>query len=232
MFVVYDQGLGFRVSGLGFRVSTLCTVSIDFWCHQYRLPIASYRKVSSQTRMPSSATSACQAPPSHTKTLDETLNRGVRCGVSFQESGVSQGQSGWSAYLAYLFFPPLYLAGPIITFNAFASQVCGPHSGSPHNPDSQKGRKAESRVRSNPSQNARARPVLPMSSCHRLSSRTAGALWLATGRAGWPASSSWTSSRTPSASRRWPPGASPLDLIRNPSMNRHRPRGSAWLWPC
>jgi D-alanyl-lipoteichoic acid acyltransferase DltB (MBOAT superfamily) len=27
------------------------------------------------------------------------------------------------AYLAYLFYPPLYIAGPTITFNSFASQL-------------------------------------------------------------------------------------------------------------
>lgn len=29
-------------------------------------------------------------------------------------------------YLAYIFYPPLYLAGPILTFNSFASQVRQP----------------------------------------------------------------------------------------------------------
>lgn len=41
----------------------------------------------------------------------------------FQEKPVSEAQYNLVAYLAYLLYAPLYIAGPIITFNAFASQV-------------------------------------------------------------------------------------------------------------
>lgn len=41
----------------------------------------------------------------------------------FQEKPVSGAQYNLVAYLAYLLYAPLYIAGPIITFNAFASQV-------------------------------------------------------------------------------------------------------------
>ncbi|CAE8695398.1 unnamed protein product [Polarella glacialis] len=37
-----------------------------------------------------------------------------------------QEYSSYSLYLAYLFYPPLYITGPIITFNAFASYMEAP----------------------------------------------------------------------------------------------------------
>ena len=43
--------------------------------------------------------------------------------LCFQEKPVSEAQYNLVAYLAYLLYAPLYIAGPIITFNAFASQV-------------------------------------------------------------------------------------------------------------
>ena len=32
----------------------------------------------------------------------------------------------YPTYLAYLLFPPLYIAGPTMTFNCFASQLAAP----------------------------------------------------------------------------------------------------------
>jgi hypothetical protein len=40
-----------------------------------------------------------------------------------QEKQVPQDQYNLVTYLAYILYAPLYLAGPIITYNAFASQV-------------------------------------------------------------------------------------------------------------
>lgn len=40
-----------------------------------------------------------------------------------QEKHVPQDQYNLVTYLAYILYAPLYLAGPIITYNAFASQV-------------------------------------------------------------------------------------------------------------
>lgn len=44
--------------------------------------------------------------------------------VRLQERSVQNGKYALSIYICYLIYAPLYLAGPIISFNAFASQVC------------------------------------------------------------------------------------------------------------
>lgn len=49
--------------------------------------------------------------------------------TSLQERSVSEESYSFITYLSYLLFAPLYLAGPVISFNAFASQVL-------HNPSS------------------------------------------------------------------------------------------------
>jgi len=36
------------------------------------------------------------------------------------------GSYGAAAYLAYVLYPPLYVAGPVLTFNGFASQLLRP----------------------------------------------------------------------------------------------------------
>lgn len=41
-----------------------------------------------------------------------------------QVSTPAWGSYSFVTYLCYLLYPPLYIAGPTITFNAFASQVC------------------------------------------------------------------------------------------------------------
>ena len=33
---------------------------------------------------------------------------------------------GMASYLAYVLYPPLYVAGPVLTFNGFASQLKRP----------------------------------------------------------------------------------------------------------
>lgn len=40
-----------------------------------------------------------------------------------QEKGVQDDKFTFTIYLCYLVYAPLYLAGPIVSFNAFASQV-------------------------------------------------------------------------------------------------------------
>jgi len=50
---------------------------------------------------------------------------GKTCYVVRQERGLASDSCSFSLYLCYLVYAPLYLAGPIISFNAFASQVCG-----------------------------------------------------------------------------------------------------------
>lgn len=47
---------------------------------------------------------------------------GIR--YSFQERRVTNDKFSFPIYLCYLVYAPLYIAGPIISFNAFASQVC------------------------------------------------------------------------------------------------------------
>jgi D-alanyl-lipoteichoic acid acyltransferase DltB (MBOAT superfamily) len=44
--------------------------------------------------------------------------------VLLQERSVQNGKYALNIYICYLIYAPLYLAGPIISFNAFASQVC------------------------------------------------------------------------------------------------------------
>ena len=41
-----------------------------------------------------------------------------------QERSVQNDKFSFSIYLCYLVYAPLYIAGPIVSFNAFASQVC------------------------------------------------------------------------------------------------------------
>lgn len=41
-----------------------------------------------------------------------------------QERSVQHDKFSFTMYLCYLAYAPLYIAGPIISFNAFASQVC------------------------------------------------------------------------------------------------------------
>ncbi|KAL6124755.1 hypothetical protein ACLB2K_077265 [Fragaria x ananassa] len=42
-----------------------------------------------------------------------------------EERGVQSDKFAFVTYLSYLAYAPLYLAGPILSFNAFASQICG-----------------------------------------------------------------------------------------------------------
>lgn len=42
------------------------------------------------------------------------------------ELPVAAGSYNLSNFLAYALYPPLYIAGPILTFNAFASQIAAP----------------------------------------------------------------------------------------------------------
>lgn len=42
------------------------------------------------------------------------------------ETHLSPGQYGLVPYLLYLLYPPLYVAGPIITYNSFTSQAQAP----------------------------------------------------------------------------------------------------------
>lgn len=41
-----------------------------------------------------------------------------------QERSLPSDKFGYITYLCYLLYAPLYIAGPIVSFNAFASQVC------------------------------------------------------------------------------------------------------------
>lgn len=43
-----------------------------------------------------------------------------------QRLPLQPGAYNLATYLGYLFYPPLYIAGPIITFNSFASQLKQP----------------------------------------------------------------------------------------------------------
>lgn len=48
---------------------------------------------------------------------------GHGCYIARQERALSLEEYGAATYFAYLLYPPLYIAGPIISYNAFASQL-------------------------------------------------------------------------------------------------------------
>ncbi|CAL8998248.1 unnamed protein product [Prunus brigantina] len=53
---------------------------------------------------------------------------GKTCYQSLQERGVQNDKFSFMTYLCYLVYAPLYLAGPIVSFNAFASQLDVPQN--------------------------------------------------------------------------------------------------------
>uniref|UniRef100_A0A7N0U831 Membrane-bound O-acyltransferase C24H6.01c n=1 Tax=Kalanchoe fedtschenkoi TaxID=63787 RepID=A0A7N0U831_KALFE len=57
-----------------------------------------------------------------------TCKSGRMCYVSLQEGSIAEEMYSFITYLCYLVFAPLYLAGPIISFNAFASQLDTPQN--------------------------------------------------------------------------------------------------------
>eukprot|EP00249_Psilotum_nudum_P010949 c22868_g1_i1 orf=188-1798(+) len=71
---------------------------------------------------------------SHTSAIDwekhnQTCNfchNGISCYLSRQEKFLAVRDYSFDVYLCYLMYPPLYIAGPIISFNAFASQFDSP----------------------------------------------------------------------------------------------------------
>ncbi|XP_071937131.1 membrane-bound O-acyltransferase gup1 isoform X4 [Coffea arabica] len=55
-----------------------------------------------------------------------TCISGKICYMSLQERSVQNDKFSFAVYLCYLVYAPLYIAGPIISFNAFASQLDTP----------------------------------------------------------------------------------------------------------
>ncbi|CAI9101405.1 OLC1v1038720C1 [Oldenlandia corymbosa var. corymbosa] len=55
-----------------------------------------------------------------------TCSSGRTCYYSLQERSVPNDYFSFAVYLCYLVYAPLYIAGPIISFNAFASQLDKP----------------------------------------------------------------------------------------------------------
>ncbi|KAL3515833.1 hypothetical protein ACH5RR_022735 [Cinchona calisaya] len=55
-----------------------------------------------------------------------TCSSGKTCYMSLQERSVQNDKFSFTVYLCYLVYAPLYIAGPIISFNAFASQLDTP----------------------------------------------------------------------------------------------------------
>ncbi|XP_056687149.1 membrane-bound O-acyltransferase gup1 isoform X2 [Spinacia oleracea] len=53
---------------------------------------------------------------------------GRTCYLSLQERSLEEEKYSYSIYLCYLVYAPLYIAGPIISFNAFASQIDHPQN--------------------------------------------------------------------------------------------------------
>nr|GEY82615.1 putative membrane-bound O-acyltransferase C24H6.01c isoform X1 [Tanacetum cinerariifolium] len=51
---------------------------------------------------------------------------GKTCYRTLQERSVGIEKFSYTTYLCYLLYAPLYIAGPIISFNAFASQLDAP----------------------------------------------------------------------------------------------------------
>ncbi|MCO5557498.1 hypothetical protein L7F22_011063 [Adiantum nelumboides] len=58
----------------------------------------------------------------HSKSCD-VCQLGSDCYLKRQEKSLSLSEYSMEFYVSYLFYPPLYIAGPIISFNAFASQL-------------------------------------------------------------------------------------------------------------
>ncbi|CAN0877026.1 Membrane-bound O-acyltransferase GUP1 [Linum grandiflorum] len=52
-----------------------------------------------------------------------TCKSGIMCYQLLQERSVQIDKFSFTIYLSYLVYAPLYLAGPIVSFNAFASQL-------------------------------------------------------------------------------------------------------------
>nr|GEX82299.1 putative membrane-bound O-acyltransferase C24H6.01c [Tanacetum cinerariifolium] len=55
-----------------------------------------------------------------------TCSSGKTCYRTLQERSVGIEKFAYTTYLCYLLYAPLYIAGPIISFNAFASQLDTP----------------------------------------------------------------------------------------------------------
>ncbi|KAI4357796.1 hypothetical protein L6164_001722 [Bauhinia variegata] len=53
---------------------------------------------------------------------------GISCYQILQERSVSHDKFAYTIYLCYLVYAPLYIAGPILSFNAFASQLDAPQN--------------------------------------------------------------------------------------------------------
>ncbi|KAH6554962.1 hypothetical protein KP509_1Z293500 [Ceratopteris richardii] len=53
----------------------------------------------------------------------EACQSGGDCYLKRQEKSLAMRSYSTEFYLSYLFYPPLYIAGPVISFNAFASQL-------------------------------------------------------------------------------------------------------------
>ncbi|XP_008456245.1 membrane-bound O-acyltransferase gup1 isoform X1 [Cucumis melo] len=58
----------------------------------------------------------------------EVCKSGGTCYQLLQEKGVQDDKFTFTIYLCYLVYAPLYLAGPIVSFNAFASQLDVPQN--------------------------------------------------------------------------------------------------------
>lgn len=58
----------------------------------------------------------------------DTCSSGKTCYRLIQERSVQKDKLSLTIYLCYLVYAPLYIAGPIITFNAFASQLDTPQN--------------------------------------------------------------------------------------------------------
>ncbi|RAL52736.1 hypothetical protein DM860_007504 [Cuscuta australis] len=56
----------------------------------------------------------------------ENCSSGRTCYLLLQERTLKDDKFSITTYLCYLFYAPLYIAGPIISFNAFASQLDAP----------------------------------------------------------------------------------------------------------
>ncbi|CAA0822052.1 MBOAT (membrane bound O-acyl transferase) family protein [Striga hermonthica] len=63
----------------------------------------------------------------HVQNCDH-CSSGKTCYLILQEKRVTSDKFSFPIYLCYLVYAPLYIAGPIISFNAFASQLDSPQS--------------------------------------------------------------------------------------------------------
>ena len=107
---------------------------ISFWmdynvfCQENKSKGSTEALISNQQSSSSSSSSSVDLKyQQHLKTCSKCAASGEdKCDRIRSELSCSDPSDYLSvlAYMSYIFYPPLYLAGPILTFNNYISQVC------------------------------------------------------------------------------------------------------------